>query len=464
MKVYILGKNKDDKGSQLEKLTYKILEEQGYSNIVPNMQVSGASELDLSAIKYDHTGIIDVPIPVLCECKAHNNYITMSDWLKFIGKLYIERKKPNCSSTIGLMIALSGANGAVQGSYKDDFSQDPLTQLITNNDLYKLIAKIYKLNDIQAIKEQLYSNYNIQCSDIDIVYYEHCYILVSLGDGEYTLCDNNGELLRKENVENILDMLNDWTDLNSASYVDIWERESINQLLNLIEGLIIAELFDSGNSKISVSNQNFIDNSTQKPIDKAKLCEAVNRSQYLKFADNNDGICLIPIIDNVEFIKYNFSIGLSPKLFACDRFQLMISQELLESISKIQYGITLNEEESNNCLFLIKHSPSALLYALTADNMLHSYSVISQNASMKDLFHNHFFRNLTQCFERDFSNQNYNSVMLNSFGISDFQLTSKITIVQNRTQINLDYQQFLSLVNIDKCPNPALIVKVSDEN
>ena len=75
MKVYILGKNKDDKGSQLERLAYKILEEQGYSRIVPNMQVSGASELDLSAIKYDHTGIIDVPIPVLCECKAHNNLL-----------------------------------------------------------------------------------------------------------------------------------------------------------------------------------------------------------------------------------------------------------------------------------------------------------------------------------------------------------------------------------------------------
>lgn len=46
----------------------------------------------------------------------------MTDWLKFIGKLTIERKKnPNA---IGLMIALSGANGSVMGSYQTDFFND----------------------------------------------------------------------------------------------------------------------------------------------------------------------------------------------------------------------------------------------------------------------------------------------------------------------------------------------------
>ena len=34
MKLYILGKNTDDKGSQLEDLTRDILASQGYENIV----------------------------------------------------------------------------------------------------------------------------------------------------------------------------------------------------------------------------------------------------------------------------------------------------------------------------------------------------------------------------------------------------------------------------------------------
>ena len=51
MKLLILGKNKDDKGTQLEQLAIKILRSQGYVDIIPNMQVSGASELDVTAQK-----------------------------------------------------------------------------------------------------------------------------------------------------------------------------------------------------------------------------------------------------------------------------------------------------------------------------------------------------------------------------------------------------------------------------
>ena len=51
MKLYILGNSKDDKGTQLEQLTTKILEYQGYTNILTNVQVSGASEIDVTARK-----------------------------------------------------------------------------------------------------------------------------------------------------------------------------------------------------------------------------------------------------------------------------------------------------------------------------------------------------------------------------------------------------------------------------
>lgn len=37
MQLYILGKNCDDKGTQLEQLTVRILEKQGYKNIETNI-------------------------------------------------------------------------------------------------------------------------------------------------------------------------------------------------------------------------------------------------------------------------------------------------------------------------------------------------------------------------------------------------------------------------------------------
>ena len=38
MQLYILGKNSDDKGTQLEQLTVKILEYQGLKDIATNIQ------------------------------------------------------------------------------------------------------------------------------------------------------------------------------------------------------------------------------------------------------------------------------------------------------------------------------------------------------------------------------------------------------------------------------------------
>ena len=83
MKLYILGNSKDDKGTQLEQLTTKILEYQGYTNILTNVQVSGASEIDVTARKMAKTGIKEISTPVICECKAHEKPIVMTDWLKF---------------------------------------------------------------------------------------------------------------------------------------------------------------------------------------------------------------------------------------------------------------------------------------------------------------------------------------------------------------------------------------------
>ena len=117
MKLYILGKNTDDKGSQLEDLTRDILASQGYENIVANTVYSGGSEIDVAASYKKQVGIKNMDFPVICECKAHDKAIVMTDWLKFIGKLYIEKLKNE--HTIGLMIALSGANGNVVGSYND---------------------------------------------------------------------------------------------------------------------------------------------------------------------------------------------------------------------------------------------------------------------------------------------------------------------------------------------------------
>jgi len=55
---------------------------------------------------------------LICECKAYRNPIGMSDWLKFLGKLYSEQRRLQMEVD-GLFVALCGANGNVLGNYDE---------------------------------------------------------------------------------------------------------------------------------------------------------------------------------------------------------------------------------------------------------------------------------------------------------------------------------------------------------
>lgn len=113
MQLYILGKNNDDKGTQLEQLTVKILEHQGLEDITTNIQGVGGNEIDITAYSQTTIGIYPQKTKVIGECKAHRTPINITDWLKFIGKVHYAREME--ANVIGIMVCLSGANGAVVG-------------------------------------------------------------------------------------------------------------------------------------------------------------------------------------------------------------------------------------------------------------------------------------------------------------------------------------------------------------
>ena len=57
MKLHILGKNKKDKGCQLETLTKNILANQGYTNITLNYVGTGGHEIDVHAVRTQIVGV-----------------------------------------------------------------------------------------------------------------------------------------------------------------------------------------------------------------------------------------------------------------------------------------------------------------------------------------------------------------------------------------------------------------------
>lgn len=464
MKVYILGRNNDDKGSQLEELTRQILEYQGFTNIAKNTQHSGANEIDVRAEKKEFAGIREIKTPVVCECKAHNGPIDMTDWLKFIGKLHIERRKGGeTAHTIGLMISLSGANGCVTGSYKDDFAGDNRVQLITNDELFNLISGLYSIEEASKIKAMLNHNHNIQCWDIDIAYFERkCYLIVSLDNSKYTICNTSGELMRGEEAEAIIPLLNTWTSFSQGMYEDIWSNEETAVLMRIIESNILTGIFSLGDITLEDVQKNIVYSDDKTPVPTEQLSEAIRQSEYISINDSNK-LSVIDITEPIQFINHVYKIGLRAELFSSEKFQNMIGMGLMDQIKLVQFGLDLDTQERDDCLFLIKHSPSALFYAVNADRFLHTYDTIAPtNPDMKKLMHNHFFRQLVKFFEEDFSNPAFSSMMRNNFSIAELDNNTTISLKTGNEERQISFKQKLLLVPIEGFPQPILLSHILD--
>ena len=217
IKLYIIGANNDDKGSQLEELTTSILKRQGYINISTNAIYSGGSEIDAIATHINRLGVNDIEYPIICECKAHNKPININDWLKFIGKIYLE--KLNNSHTVGLMIALSGANGNVIGSY-NDIKKHQFVHLIANDDLVSLLIEEFSLLHPDYIEKYILQYTSKKIAEIGLVYYSKCvYWVVNFIEDGFTLLTHNVETLNRTDLDNLLPLLHSNTTF--SNYIDI---------------------------------------------------------------------------------------------------------------------------------------------------------------------------------------------------------------------------------------------------
>src|SRR5687768_1500652 len=114
MKLRILGLTTDDKGTQLETITKELLESLGYERLQLNI-ANDAGEVDVQGVIVTPAPAQPIETQLVAECKAHKDPLNMTDWLKFVGKLHIANKAN--ARTYGCLVALSGVNGNVLGSF-----------------------------------------------------------------------------------------------------------------------------------------------------------------------------------------------------------------------------------------------------------------------------------------------------------------------------------------------------------
>ena len=463
MRFIILGKNSDDKGTQLEQLTQTMLEHQGFTNLIPNKQESGGNEIDVSAEKIlQQVGGKPMTIPVICECKAHNNAITLPDWLKFLGKLYIARLKKQ--NTIGLMISLSGANGSVMGSLEKDFSGDENVQLIAGDTLKSILSEIYELPAPSALRDRLQNEASLIVEDVSPVYYgKKAYWLITFENGGYTLYSGKGEYLDKNKVKKLLPLIEKETSYKRKDYIDI------NELRNhkLLEARLKVFLLRDCVNNTTVSVEEFRKESEQVGLEISDLKSFFENCTVLKYDEESETISLCGASDSflIDFYKTIYSSDQVPiELMSSDFYKNHIDDSFLEIIKKTQFGLQLPSDYKEKILFILQYSPSALLYSLTPDPILQSNRLPFMDEGMKRLYQSHFISQLSEAFRADFTNQRLSRFYFNS-GINHMTIKTFLSYGDNDSMEVLETNRNFVLAEIQGTNQVGVLVaKNEDDN
>ena len=280
MRLFIVGNTHDDKGTQLEELTAAILKECGYEYIRRNPIEAGGNEIDVKAKRIYELAGIRKEIPVVCECKAKSDPISITDWLKFVGKVSIDRMIN--AQTEGVLIALSGAYGSVYDSY-EALPDKSYLHLIAHEQLIKLVCRHFKLKAAEAIRDYFMNKTSRPIEHMDLLYYEkQVWWVVSFVHEEFTVVNDHFDTVEEKFLEEFLDRLAKYTMFKKVNYVDVQKEEAAKLLEELIEKSIVYLLMRNGDmalAEILEEKQKF---DYLKDIDRDKIEKQIEKCRYIK--------------------------------------------------------------------------------------------------------------------------------------------------------------------------------------
>lgn len=457
MRLYILGKNSDDKGTQLEQLTVRILESQRLQNIQTNIQGSGGNEVDVTAHLLQPIGVKTEEVKVIAECKAYNDPINVSDWLKFIGKLCYANKKT--SHTIGIMICLSGANGAVVGMYNENHISDQTVQLIANGDLINLISTCFEVEQEIKVRERIVAMSYDNIYEMNLLYYDKkIYWAISFMDKKYTITDASGLPLTKEEVLDIIPFIANYTPYIPCDFIDIKEHLAVQQQLTTINMMLLTILANATSGTLTDIAQKIKTNAAI--IDTTILEMAISKNPFVEYNKEENTIALKDedSIDMVDFYRYILHSGCTLDMITSKFYQEHINQDLLAKIQNIQYGIEIPPARKDDCIFFLKHSPTALFSAITPNGFFHAYEAMKEYEHMKNMYVSYFIKMLTDSFVEDFQNKIPSDMYHNFFKITEMKISSNIQLEVDGKMRNFESYTNFGIMRLQECDKSVVCV------
>lgn len=438
MKLIILGKTNDEKGKQLETLSKTLFEKIGYVNLVTNVIGSGGHEIDISA---------DLPIPtltlnqfnrVICECKAHKEPVNTTDWLKFLGKVYIEEAKLG-KTVSGCFIALSGANGNVMGSYDDLRNNKGKNniELVSGDSLSKLLTNIYQLPNAEGIIEGIKGFTDRQMTSISLAYYENnVFWLIEFDDNYFTLIQGNGIAIASSEKK-LIKLVEKTTA--SGKFFALSEEHAAQIKKEFDEKIVLGCLMligGEGNTEaINEKRLELIKKHPKSKIDQVEIIDAIERLKTYKFIKTINNKHKIFYTDDIEYIIdfYNFIVnnnGIFVPYLGCPIYDKYIDERLLDEIIRIQERLEIPIEYRKSCIQILKWSPHALSASINPILGLVPYPEEKwiKNLGMEDFMFEMFFQSIYELLIKDFQVSQFSEYFLETRGIIEIDINSDIKV------------------------------------
>jgi hypothetical protein len=409
MRLYILGRDTDDKGTQLEILTSELFASLGYEQIKMNV-ANDAGEVDVDAVHITPLPMKNKQTTIIAECKAHKSPLNMTDWLKFLGKLYIAKVRG--ANVAGCLVALSGVNGNVLGSY-DSIKDIADVRLIDSTVLVDYLMRSHGLvarPHITRISDASGRTY----LSVDLAYYQRkLFWTLTYDDGRFTFLGATGSYPDGSNLDVLKPMIQ--SELEAGDFVDLRNEAKLNGAKALARKFVIccAMLGDGNTSTVIVkewlTEQTFnrdlpaelIDEAAAELVANGKLIKGErDELQISSEVENN--------LDDLREFLVDFGDGIIvTKAIGCTWWDRHVNEALLRfACDTVQAGLMLSQVEEVKALILMRLSARALIYALHPDPMIVTHRtkepIVPLTEEMIEFDRNHFMRSLYNMLLLDF--------------------------------------------------------------
>jgi hypothetical protein len=400
--MIILAANSNEKGACLELLTKQLLQELGYKNCTTNVMANGA-EIDVTGELIVSSMPQERRQELICECKATKASVDMTQWCKFLGKVYHREACANAEVS-GCFISLSGVNGYVQGNYNELHAHKQNISLIQGDDLLALIGNFINFIPFAEVSKRTLAITNRPVSRFEPAYYEGClfWILV-FSAGAFTMLDATGNPISEELSMTLAPIVK--AELDVSVYVDLPKEDKAIHRNRLSKVLVLAQLILGNGEECDIDNfsphEDFTTSelriAAQSLVDEGLLI--VDELGKCKIATNPSEIGEFVKPEVFKLLAYRLPVGVLYSEF----YQNQINEPLLEEIFRIQGNLDMPDRAG--ILETLRLSPTALLRSLTPNEMLVNVKDPAVLTEQLRQFHRGYYRKMVlESLISDFQN------------------------------------------------------------